>query len=79
MPSAAPVMQAVSKTHKSGCHLHIDVDEDRDPGLPVNESGQRYNKKRIGPRTNHCRTPHTIKVGDDDVDTVLTDWYRQTR
>jgi len=27
------VMQTVGKTHKSGCRLHTDVEEERDPGL----------------------------------------------
>jgi len=32
-----------------------------------------YNRKRIGPRTDPCGTPHRIKVGDEAVDPVLTD------
>ena len=38
-----------------------------------------YSRKRIGPRTDLCGTPHKISVGDDAEDPVGTYWCPPAR
>ena len=38
-----------------------------------------YSRKRMGPSTDPCGTPHTISVGEDVEEPVQTYWYRPTK
>jgi len=43
------------------------------PWLSISDSRSAvYSKKRIGPSTDHCSTPHMIKAGVEDEELVQT-------